>query len=263
MSSRPLVILGIVIIFIAIAASIGYLAKGSGGLTGVEDQIGNDIASSSSGQPVGTTTSPEFYGSASPQSSPVSSGPAVGVEPYASSTFDVPMPASGGQSAVDTSSWLIHVDNAAGYSVEYPSNMMESAAAGVLTLVFPKSIYFHWPLEDNAKITVYATTTCPSVISGAIGSGPQNITLNGLSFTRNIGTDVGAGQLYTEVAYDTYSGGKCYRVDFFDHGTNGAGFYVDDVSLIQRYDAQHATDMQAAFAVMNGIVGSLKIISAQ
>jgi len=254
MTSRPLVILGIVIIVVAVIAGIGYVAAPRGGLTGIENQIGDGLSATSSP----SSTSPEFY---QPTSTPPvgnSSTTDNMIPALASSTAAIPFPAS---STVDTSSWLMYVDNSSGYSVEYPSDMLESASGGVLTLVLPKSAYFHWPLLDSAEITVYATTTCPDLVDSSIGLGPVQFTLNNMQFTRTIGTGVGAGQLYTEVAYDTYESNKCYRVDFFDHGTDGAGFYVDDASLIQKYDAQHTLDMSAAYGVLDAMVDSLKITS--
>ena len=69
--------------------------------------------------------------------------------------LDTASPAS---STVDTSSWLSYSNAASGYSIRYPSNLSVNAdASGSLTLSFPKDQYFHWPLLDDAKVTITAS----------------------------------------------------------------------------------------------------------
>lgn len=254
MTPRPVVILGIAIIATAVVAAAGYAMRdvsGRGGLTGVENDLaGGTPLPEVSGAPAAAAAD---YGQAAPPAGAESSS-------AASSSFDALLPEA--SSTPGTDSWLMYVDNAAGYSLEYPPDMAENASGGTLSLVFPKNIYFHWPLLDDAKVTVaaYAASSCPAV-SGSPQGHPEQFDLDGLHFTRSIGVGAGAGQLYTEAAYDTEGNGKCYRLDFLDHGTDGAGFYVNDASLAAKYDARHAADMAAVFGVMNGMVGSLKILS--
>jgi hypothetical protein len=42
-------------------------------------------------------------------------------------------------------------------------------------------------------------------------------------------------------------------------GTNGAGFYVDDQSLIKKYDNQHKSDLDQVMSVIYGILGNFEI----
>ena len=253
MTSRPLVILGTIIVAIAIIAAGGYLIKYR---SGQANQVPANPADVQATTTAADGTDSSFYQSPADANVAPSAGHPL---PSASTTPAVPLPT--GNSA-DTSSWQIYVDNQHGYSIQYPPDMIESVNAGTLTLAFPKNSYFHWPLLDDAKVTVTATPTCPAVDLGGQPTSPVTIGLSGNTFTRVTGTDVGAGQLYTSVIYDTQAKGNCYRIYFLDHGTNGAGFYVDDTSLIQKYDAQHAIDLQAVFKVLNGMVEQFHILAA-
>jgi len=262
MTSRPLVVLGTVIITIAIVAAGGYLVNYRNNQTNPNQTPSNPSEIASSTVPTGV--SPSFYQSTTttnsstpsrPVSTPIINHPS---SPSASTTPNVPFPTG---NSVDASSWLMYVDNQRGFSIQYPPDLIESVNAGVLTLAFPKNSYFHWPLLDDAKVTVTAAPTCPTVDLGGPQTDTATVSLNGNTFTRLVGTDVGAGQLYTSVIYDTQTKGTCYRIYFLDHGTNGAGFYVDDTALIQKYDSQHSADMKAVFTILNGMVEQFHILA--
>jgi len=168
-------------------------------------------------------------------------------------------------STAGTSSWRTYSNTAganasAGYSLRYPSNLsINTDIAGNIVLAFPKDQYFHWPLLDDAKITIIASSSCPTVINDRPDSQPTTLTLNGYSFTRTEGGDVGAGNIYRELAYDTQAGDICYHIDFLDHGANGAGLYVGDQSLIASYDAIHTTDLTGVVSVFNAIVNTFRL----
>jgi hypothetical protein len=163
-------------------------------------------------------------------------------------------------STADASSWQTYSNAANGYSMRYPSNLSVNAdSSGNPVLSFPKDQYFHWPLLDDAKITIVASSSCPTVINDRPDSQPTTLTLNGYSFTRTEGGDVGAGNIYRELAYDTQAGGACYHIDFLDHGANGAGLYVGDQSLIASYDAIHTTDLAVVVGVFNAMVNTFRL----
>jgi len=100
---------------------------------------------------------------------------------------------------------------------------------------FPKNDYFHWRSSIR-----HGHRGCLAVLSsgrecrrrGAFSKTSAPFLIGNYQFTRSVGTDVGAGERTLEVAYDTKAGGQCYHIDFIDRGANGAGFYVDDASLI-------------------------------
>jgi len=184
-----------------------------------------------------------------------------------SGTFGLSDPTlmSPASSTVDASSysWRAYSNATAGYSFRYPTNLSVNAdALGDLVLAFPKDQYFHWPLLDDAKITIVASSSCPTVINDRPDSQPTTLTLNGYSFTRTEGGDVGAGNIYHELAYDTQAGSICYHIDFLDHGSNGAGLYVGDQSLIASYDAVHTTDLTAVVTVFNAIVNTFRLMKS-
>jgi hypothetical protein len=163
-------------------------------------------------------------------------------------------------STADTSSWRVYSDKAARYSIRYPANLSVNAdVAGALVLAFPKDLYFHWPLLDDAKVTISAGSSCPAVPSNRPNSEPVALTVNGYAFSRIEGGDVGAGNIYRELAYDTEAKGVCYHIDLLDHGTNGAGFYVGDQSLITSYDSAHTDDLSSVIDIFNGIVNTFRL----
>jgi hypothetical protein len=282
MTSRPLVILGVIIILVAIVAAAGYAVNGR--VVSYSSTVA-DRSNGSSTAPV--SISPTFYQSTStPDSSANSSGSnsngsnpnqggtgaSTGVSAGQSSgkpsgqpdmngsipLSSIPFPAS---TTVSTASWMTFTDKADGYSFEHPADLSQNVLNGNDVFSFPKNTYFHWPLLDDAKVGVTVGPSCPKITAPAPGQAPVQFALNGYQFTRTIGSDVGAGQLYTEVAYDTQANGNCYHIDFLDHATDGAGFYVDDASLIAKYDAQHVADLSSVISIFNGIVGSFHILA--
>lgn len=162
-------------------------------------------------------------------------------------------------STLDTSSWKTYSSAELGYSIMYPGNMLTNGADVMTLFSFPKDVYFHWPLQDDAKVTVTASSSCPALTVDESNSETSTFTLNGYAFTRTESHGAAAGNLYTEIAYDTKANGVCYRIDFYDHGANGAGLYVSDPSLISQYDAQHDADLQNAQDIFNAMAQSFSL----
>jgi len=251
MTSRPLVILGVIIIVIAAITAAGYAMNGrSISYSSAIDQSNSaDQSNASSTAPAGI--SPAFYQS--------TTTPDISADPNSSnSNGSIPFLAS---TTVSTASWTAFTDKADGYSFKHPADLSQNVLNGGAVFSFPKNSYFHWPLLDDAKVTVTVSPACPKITDAAVDQSPVSFAMNGYQFTRTIGSDVGAGQLYTEVAYDTHANGNCYHIDFLDHATDGAGFYVDDASLIAKYDAQHVSDLTSAISIFNGIINSFRILA--
>jgi len=161
------------------------------------------------------------------------------------------------------SDWKYYTNKKLGYSISYPTNLILSASSqdqDKVTFSFPTERYFHWPLQDDVVVSITASSSCPDMI---VPVGPFTATttfsLNGLSFDVTKGDDAAAGNRYQEIAYDTYVNNICYRIDLYDHGTNGAGFYVDGQALIQKYDNQHEVDLTAVISVLNSITNSFRL----
>ncbi len=171
-----------------------------------------------------------------------------------------PSLASPASSTADVSSWKAYSNAASEYSLKFPADLSVNAdTSGNLVLAFPKDHYFHWPLLDDAKVTITASSSCSSVISDVPGRQPEALVLNGYHFVRTEGGDVGAGNIYHELAYDTVSNGICYHIDLLDHGANGAGLYVGDQSLIASYDAVHKADLTAVLGIFNAMVNTFRL----
>ena len=166
------------------------------------------------------------------------------------------LPAS---STIGTSNWKTYANNELGFSILYPQDFTVSTDnPGSLTLMVPKDRYFHWPLLDDVKITITASSTCPSILAPAISTSTTSD--NSHIFNISKGSDVGAGNIYRELAYDTVNNNVCYHIYMLDHGTNGAGFYVSDQDLIDKYDSQHQNDLDSFLKIFVGMVDTFKII---
>jgi hypothetical protein len=177
----------------------------------------------------------------------------------ASSTDAIPFP--NGAPAADLSAWAQYSNQAKGYSISYPSDLIRAVNAdGSISLAFPKNVYFHWPLLDDAQITIAVGPTCPAMATAGLSGGPKPVSfsLNGQTWQRTIGSEVAAGNRYEEIAYDLSQNGICYHVGLLDHGANGSSLYVDDSSLITKYDAAHDADLQTVILILNTMVGTFK-----
>ncbi len=244
MSSRPLVILGVLLILGGIVAGSGYLLK--------QHRAGAIIPPDSS---ISTGTNPAAS----------STNDMTGSQNAAATSTSLVIP-SAASSTIDTTSWPLYVDSQNRFSIEYPSNFIQNVGAQndptAPYFVPPTNVYFHWPLQDDVKITATVTASCPPLASGHPTGKPvaTQVTANNISFKQFIDTDVAAGNRYLEVVYDTLKNGQCYRIDLLDHGANGAGLYVDDPSLIKNYDAQHDADLAAVLKLYVAMVSSFRIL---
>ncbi len=165
-------------------------------------------------------------------------------------------------STVDTSLWLSYSNQELGFSLRYPRDaVVNTDTPNSLTLFIPKGHYFHWPLLDDTKITITATSSCPTIVTGFQNAGPVSVAVGSYIYNYSEGTDAAAGNIYREQAYDLKNGSICYHLDLYDHGANGSGLYVTDQSLISRYDAIHQTDLSAVVEVFNQVVRSFRTVS--
>ena len=155
--------------------------------------------------------------------------------------------------------WRSYSSDTLGFDVAIPSTLVQNGHESNVWFAFPKDTYFHWPLQDDAKITVSASSTCASSTIPDMTVAVQGFLLNGYVFTRYEGNDAAAGNRYMEVMYTTIVNDICYSIDFFDHGTNGAGFYVNDQALITQYDTQHSQDISQVVDIFNRMVSSFRV----
>ncbi|MDD5165643.1 MAG: hypothetical protein PHG25_03900, partial [Candidatus Pacebacteria bacterium] len=156
-------------------------------------------------------------------------------------------------STISTNAWKTYTNNELGFSVKYPKDLVLNADfPGSLILAVPKDKYFHWPLLDDTKITVTASSSCPSFVSGFAPDNVASVSVDDIVFVRSESADVAAGNVYRELAYDMMSNGLCYRLSLFDHGANGAGLYVSGQALVSQYDAQHQADIDKLVSVFMG-----------
>lgn len=157
-------------------------------------------------------------------------------------------------STADISKWKTYNNQELGYSVKYPEDLIVNYDALILILAFPKDKYFHWPLLDDVKLTLMATSTCS--IDTASSS---EITINDIKYKVLKSTDTAMGSVYKKDVYEIYGNNVCYVITTASKGTNGAGFYVDDPFLIKKYDNQNKLDSDNVMNIIYGILGSFEI----
>ncbi len=162
-------------------------------------------------------------------------------------------------STADMTGWKNYSDKELGFDIAYPADLIVNTSATTLVLSFPKDIYFHWPLQDDAKVVISATSTCPGLLYGAGAATSSSFTLNRQTFSTTRGSDAAAGTRTDEVVFDTHGNGACYHLSYIERGANGAGLYVNDPSLISRYDAQHAVDTAKVVDIVNGMVQTFNV----
>ena len=171
---------------------------------------------------------------------------------------------------IDTSSWEEYSNAQPAFRIEYPADLVLSTSTiptidgpYLLELQFPKDIYFSTVLKDEAYVIVTASSTCPVVSNSPIDRGPQTINVNGMSFTENEAGDVGAGNIYHTITYDTVAKGLCYRITLFDHGANGAGLYLSDPVAIQAADVTHDAELSKIEAVVLAMIDNFSTAASK
>lgn len=165
---------------------------------------------------------------------------------------------------VDTSLWKVLNNDELGYGFKYPATLIVNDGGTSFILSFPKKTFFHWPLEDEFKVTVIASSTCPSATLFADyvpNVATSTFTVKGKKFARSEITDIGAGNVYKKTTYEILGNNSCYSFVVDSHGTNGSGFYVNDPVMIKKYDDQHLADVSSVQDIVVGMLGSFNLRS--
>ncbi len=157
-------------------------------------------------------------------------------------------------SSVDTSKWKTYKNDELGYSISYPEDLIVNYDESKLILVFPAKNYFHWPLLDEVKLSLIATSSC---ITG--NASTTELSINDRTYTVESDlVDVAMGSRWHESVYSIDREGTCYKITTSIRGTNGAGFYVDDQILIKKYDNQHDIDSSLVNSIIWAILGTFE-----
>ena len=210
----------------------------------------------------GGTSSGTSTQSVATSTSPTASSTTPGTPVVTTTSPQDLIPLPGATTGADLSAWKQYTNSAKGYSLLHPMDLIRSTEAdGSVTLTFPKNVYFHWPLLDDAKITISVGPKCPAITAAGLGgdSKPISFELNGRNWKRTLGFEVAAGNRYEEIAYDMFQNAICYHIGFRNHGANGSSLYVDDNSLIKKYDAAHQVDLDTVIRILNAIVSTFTV----
>ncbi len=160
-------------------------------------------------------------------------------------------------STEDTTNWKTYKNPELGYSVKYPDDLILNYDESILIIAFPKKNYFSWPLQDDVKLTVVATSSCLTDLSLSTTS---DIQINDRLYKiEKDSIDAGMGSRWHETVYSITGNNICYKITMNLKGTNGAGFYVDDKALIAKYDNQHSIDISKVSSIIWAILGTFEM----
>lgn len=164
---------------------------------------------------------------------------------------------------VDISKWKSYTNEEFGYGFKYPDNLILNKGDFDLFLAFPKDVYFHWPLLDNVRLSIIASSSCDrsKLLEYGNLSTTTKIIVSGKDYTMIKVDDIAAGTIFERIAYERMGNNICYSVLLESKGTNGAGFYVTDPVLVKKYDDQHKVDSEALLEIVYGILANFEIKS--
>jgi hypothetical protein len=144
-----------------------------------------------------------------------------------------PMPSTEALTSVPTKGhlpnvdWLAYHDGSAGFSIQHPLTWQKSDADGypvVFTLeAAPGTTLINKTMEIN--VTKNITDCKEKTYTSETGTtSPANVTVNGISFLKEQGSGIGAGNIYDWMSYSTIKGSTCINLTFVLHSAN-AGVY--------------------------------------
>ncbi|HAO64972.1 TPA: hypothetical protein DCQ44_03260 [Candidatus Taylorbacteria bacterium] len=156
--------------------------------------------------------------------------------------------------------WTSYNDFSSGLSLKAPAGLILTSTSDGLSLVFATTApYAHTHLLREIRIDInIPLLDCMPTQNGSV-SRPTAVNINGLSYTRNMWNDAGAGNIYEGIDYAAYQNRLCYRISFFSHSTNGESLYTNNQSQIKKVDAQQAKDMDDLFSFFNQVASTIRL----
>lgn len=117
--------------------------------------------------------------------------------------------------------WLAYHDETAGFSIQHPLTWQQSDNGGVpaefALLAAPGTTLVEKLLQID--VTPNATDCRESRYGGEVTSS-QNVSINGVSFFKESGAGLGAGNVYEWTGYSTMKGSSCITITFVLHSAN-------------------------------------------
>jgi hypothetical protein len=159
-------------------------------------------------------------------------------------------PATGTPQA--SSSTLNYVNQKYKFTFNYPgqgqiSNQTDAAAH--ITLPFTTGTNLVEKYEDVS--VVENSTTCSSPLTQGYTPGSfqsQQVSINGVNFVKESGTNSGAGNIYDWVAYSTLKGTNCISLSFTLHSTNPGNYSTTPPTFNMATESSVFSDIVSTFA---------------
>ena len=132
--------------------------------------------------------------------------------------------ATGTVQAASQSGWSTYQNSQFAFSFQYPpgsSVASQSDNGGRVYLPFAAATNLVQKYVDVSVVEDAAECKSPATTPQANG---QNVTINGIPFLKETGSEGAAGQTYDWVAYSSDKGGDCISLTFVLHSTNPGNF---------------------------------------
>lgn len=117
--------------------------------------------------------------------------------------------------------WLAYHDPDAGFSIQHPLTWQQSDNSSVPVEFVLQAAPGTTLLEKLMQIDVTPNATdCREARYGGEVTASENVAVNGVSFLKEWGAGLGAGNLYEWTGYSTMKGSNCITITFVLHSAN-------------------------------------------
>lgn len=162
-------------------------------------------------------------------------------------------------SSVDRSNWKKYSNQELGYELQYPPDLIINQDDSSLLLAFPKKTYFSWPLLDDVKVVISASSTCLVGRTSVEQISTSTVVVVDRLIELAEGSDIGAGNIHKTMAFSLNGGDICYNLTFDSKGANGAGLFVGDSAVREKYDQEHKVNYDKVVDTVYGILESFVV----
>jgi len=190
-----------------------------------------------------STASPASVATVVPSDVPAAtdSGPAAGA-PGKAGIFPQPGSTAGPFGGADV---ITYANDRLGFSIQFPRVWQTSdEMANPLVYVVPASVGTTLVDKTFEILTTDNATDCKeTTYSSATGStSPEKVTINGVDFTKESGSDVGAGNIRDWTSYSVMKRTTCINITFVLHSV-AAGVYSTEPAPFDKAEESQMFDL--------------------
>jgi hypothetical protein len=189
---------------------------------------------------------PTTGGTAIATSTPTATPTSTGAAPAASATPSATTSATA--TGTDTTSWNTYQNVKYAFSFKFPpgsSIASQSDTSGRVYLPFAPDTNLVQKYVD-VNVAEDATTCKSPATSPQVSS--EDVTIGGMPFLKEVGSEGAAGQLYDWVGYSTMKGTDCISLTFVLHSANAGAFPTPPAAYDQAAESEVFSTIMSTFA---------------